>query len=87
MRGFNMMVLAVTASLLPIAPTFANTAKGEAATENPKDRIVCKRTQRTGTRFYDQMCKTVGQWEAIAEEHRRNLNETVDRPQVEIRRE
>ena len=59
----------------------------EAVAVNPKDKMVCKRTQRTGTRFYDKICKTAGQWDAIAEEHRRNLSETVDRPQVEIRRE
>lgn len=85
MRGFHVLALAVTASLLGVAPTLA--AKDDAAAVNPKDKMVCKRTQRTGTRFQEKMCKTVGQWDAIAEEHRRNLNETVDRPQIEIRRE
>lgn len=87
MRGIHLLVLAVTASMLPLGAAFAVAPSEDAATVNPKDKMVCKRTQRTGTRFYDKVCKTAGQWDAIAEEHRRNLNETVNRPQVEIRRD
>lgn len=87
MRGIQMLALAVAAALLPAVPAFAEPENGGAVAANPKDKMVCKRAQRTGTRFYNKICKTAGQWEAIAEEHRRNLNETVDRPQIEIRRE
>ncbi len=87
MRGFQMLAWAAAASLLPAVPVFAGADNSDAKAVDPKDKMVCKRTQRTGTRFYDKICKTAGQWEAIAEEHRRNLGETVNRPQVEIRRE
>lgn len=87
MRRIHLVAMAAAVSLLPMAPAYASAPDGEPAVVNPKDKMVCKRTQRTGTRFYDKTCKTVGQWDAIAEEHRRNLNETVNRPQVEIRRE
>lgn len=82
-----MLALAVTASLLPAFAVAAHVPSDDAATVNAKDRMVCKRTQRTGTRFFDKICKTAAQWDAISEEHRRNLKETVDRPQIEIRRE
>lgn len=80
MRGINVLAVVAAASLFPAIPAFANEAGGDLAVD-PKDRMVCKRTQRTGTRFYDKICKTVGQWEAIAEEHRRGLAEQVNRPQ------
>ncbi|HZG32434.1 hypothetical protein EAO27_17340 [Sphingopyxis sp. YF1] len=88
MRKLNWMILAVV-PLLAGAPAIASDSAGstEAAKANPKDRMVCKRTQQTGTRFKKEVCKTAGQWDAIAEQHRRDLSETVDRPQVEIRRE
>lgn len=76
----------VAAALLQSAPALAE-KDSDAAVVNPKDRMVCKRTQRTGTRFQTKVCKTAGQWEAIAEQHRRDVSEMVDRPQVEIRRE
>ncbi len=81
MRGIYVLALAATASLLPAAPASANAAGGDAAEVDPKDKMVCKRTQRTGTRFYNQTCKTAGQWEALAEENRRNLSEQTNRPQ------
>jgi len=88
MRKLNWTILAA-ATLFAGAPAIASDAVSstEAAKTNPKDRMVCKRTQQTGTRFKKQVCKTAGQWDAIAEQHRRDLSETVDRPQVEIRRE
>lgn len=86
MHGTSLLSLAVVAALLPAVPVAASAGKEEAGAD-PRDRMVCKRTQRTGTRFYDKICKTAAQWDAIAEEHRRNLSETVNRPQIEIRRE
>ncbi len=87
MRRIHLLALSVATSLLPASAVFAFAPSEDVAAVNPKDRMVCKRTQRTGTRFYDKICKTAGQWDAISEEHRRNLKETVDRPQIEIRRE
>lgn len=86
MRGINIVALAAAVSLLPSLPVLAADPADE-ATVNAKDRIVCKRAQRTGTRFKKETCKTVAQWEAMAEQHRRDLSETVNRPQVEIRRD
>jgi hypothetical protein len=77
MRGIHMLALLASASLLPAVPAFAE----DGANLDPKDRMVCKRTQKTGTRFYTKICKTWGQWEAMAEEQRRGLAEQVNRPQ------
>lgn len=80
MRGINLLALAATAALLPATPGFAAVASDDSSVD-PKDRMVCKRTQKTGTRFYGKICKTVGQWEALAEENRRSLSEQTNRPQ------
>jgi hypothetical protein len=86
MRGIHVLSLAAVASLLPIIPTFAAPVDQPVA-DGAKDKMICKQTQRTGTRFYTKVCKTAGQWEALAEQHKRDAREMVDRPQVEIRRE
>ena len=86
MRGFGIIAIVVAASLLPSTVVRADDA-AEAVEPKAKDRMVCKRVQRTGTRFYDKTCKTAAQWDAIAEQHRRDAAEMINRPQVEIRRE
>lgn len=82
MRGYNVLSIAVLAALLPAVPTVAG--GNEKAVVDPKDKIVCKRTQKTGTRFYDKVCKTAAQWELMAEEARRGLSEQVNRPQQNV---
>lgn len=86
MRGYSMLGLLVSASLLPAAPALAFGGSDGALAVDPKDKMICKRSQKTGTRFYTQTCKTAAQWDALAEEHKRNLREVVDRPQIEIRK-
>lgn len=86
MRGIDLLALAAAVSLLPAVPALALKPESDTAAD-PKDRVICKRTQKTGTRFQKEICKTAAQWDALAEQHRRDLAETVDRPQVEIRRD
>jgi hypothetical protein len=59
---------------------------GAAASASDDDKLICKYRQKTGTRFRAKECKTAAAWEAMAEAHRAGLKETVDRPQIEIRR-
>ncbi len=73
---------AVFAMLIMVSPIAL-----AADVSKPEDRIVCKRRQETGTRFFSKVCRTVRQWEEMAEEHRRAIGAVVDRPQIEIRRE
>lgn len=82
MRGTRFLSLAVMVALLPAVPVVAG--GNEEAAVDPKDKMVCKRTQKTGTRFYDKVCKTAAQWELIAEEARRGLSEQVNRPQQNV---
>jgi hypothetical protein len=85
MGGTHLLALLAPVSLLAAVPVAASTASEEPAVE-AKDKLICKRTQRTGTRFYSQICKTAAQWDALAEQQKRDLREQIDRPQVEIRR-
>lgn len=48
------------------------------------DRMVCKYSLQTGTRFKTKTCKTAAEWEAMAEEHRNGLKDMVDRPQIKV---
>jgi hypothetical protein len=82
MGGHYFFAFLASASLLSAAPAFASTEPSV----DPKDKLICKRTQKTGTRFYTQICKTAAQWDALAEQQKRDLREHIDRPQVEIRR-
>ena len=88
MHGIHVLSIAAAASLLPAAPAYAGMSVDAAATADAtKDKMICKRTQRTGTRFYTKVCKTAGQWEALAEQHKRDAHEMIDRPQVNIQRD
>ena len=50
----------------------------------PGERVVCKLRLRTGTRFKSKICKTVDQWEEMAEQGRSGIKEMVDRPHVTV---
>ncbi|WP_349024112.1 hypothetical protein [Sphingorhabdus sp.] len=56
------------------------------AKNEPGERMICKYSHETGTRFRTKTCKTAAQWEEMAENNRANLKEMVDRPQIEIRK-
>lgn len=60
----------------PVAASAAGAEAGE--------RVVCKLRQRTGTRFKTKICKTLAQWEEMAEQGRSGIKEMVDRPHVPI---
>lgn len=79
MRKFG-AVAAFAMSMLVSSVTLAADAL------KPEDKMVCKRRQETGTRFFAKVCRTARQWEEMAEQHRRALGEMADRPQIEIRR-
>lgn len=88
MRGIHVLSLSAAAWLLSAAPALAAVSVDATATADAtKDKMICKRTQRTGTRFYTKVCKTAGQWEALAEQHKRDAREMIDRPQVNIQRD
>ena len=87
MRGIRLVAIAIAGAAIPVAPGYASSPDTDAPAVEANDKMICKRTQRTGTRFYSKICKTVAQWDALAEQHKRDMAETVNRPQVEIRRE
>lgn len=74
---FTGLALAVTG---PVAPS----AKAAASVAKSGERVVCKHRQRAGTRFKSKICKTVDQWEEMAEQGRSGIKEMADRPHVPI---
>ena len=58
----------------------ANSGASEAVDAGQK--IVCKERRKTGTRFTTKTCRTAAQWDKMAEEHRANAKEMIDRPQI-----
>ena len=56
-------------------------------TEPEKEKLVCKSQTGTNTRFKKKTCMTRAQWDAIAEQNKRDYSESRDRPVIEIRRD
>ena len=86
MRGIHLIALSAAVSLGLTSPVLGLESADDTAVD-PKSRMICKRAQKTGTRFQTKICKTAAQWDALSEQHKRDLAETVNRPQVEIRRD
>jgi len=78
------MISGILAAAAAQAP--AQGADGDRS-ERAEERVICKSKAKTGTRFKTKTCRTVAQWDQMAEQHRRDAAETIDRPQIEIRRE
>jgi len=55
-------------------------APSQAAPDKPDDRLICKRSQQTGTRFPIRVCHTAEQWAAIEEIAKRAAAEVINRP-------
>lgn len=68
---------AIAAFLIAVAsaPLAARGNQSSEPVKSPEDKVVCKSSLQTGTRFRKKICHTVGQWETIAEENRRALDE------------
>ena len=47
-----------------------------ASSEVDDDRIICKRTIVTGSRFAKKVCKTWGEWKALEQDSQDGLNRT-----------
>ena len=75
LAGFGLWLQAATD--LPLA--------NEASPET--EDLVCKTQAGTGTRFKKKTCMTRAQWEAIAEQNKRDYAASRDRPTIETRRE
>lgn len=70
--------IAVAAAVMPADPSTAPVERPRASTA--PDRQVCKSQPRTGTRFQSKICKTRRQWEAEAEQARRDVADHVNAP-------
>lgn len=82
MRGaicYTLLAFCSVAILAGARPAYAEKADGT--------RMVCKYQMQTGTRFKKKTCKTVAEWEAIAEAARAGAGELMNRPAVETRRD
>lgn len=86
----SLILSAAALTLSPVlvsqAATAVETGTAATASTDADDKVICKARKRTGTRFTTKICKTVAQWDAQAEEHRRNIAEQVNRPIVNTER-
>lgn len=82
-----MRIMALTAMIVALAASAATPSLAEEKSDKPEEKMVCKRMQQTGTRFASRTCHTAAEWDKIAEEHRRAMAETINRPMIEIRKE
>jgi hypothetical protein len=73
-----MRLLAIAALLLPV-PSIAAPA---AAQKTDSEKMVCKAEQRAASRATTKTCKTAAEWEAIAEQAKRDVGEIAGKPRI-----
>lgn len=81
-----MMIVSALASMvlwLQAAPELPSASDASPEAEE----LVCKTQTGTGTRFKKKTCMTRAQWEALAEQNKRDYAASRDRPTIETRRE
>ncbi len=68
------MISLMLATALAASPASSQT---EAAEDN---RMVCRESGRTGTRFARRICKPASEWRAISDQAQRAIGDMRDRP-------
>jgi hypothetical protein len=84
MRQSSSLALLASAALLMGAPAGAYMSEPSSDATDAKERLVCKRAKRTGTRFESKICKTAAAWKALTEQHERDAAEMINRPVISI---
>ena len=79
MRYAALMAVSGLMAMALQAPAFGNSPT---AREKGEDRLVCKSKAKTGTRFQTKTCRTVREWDQIAEQQKRDAAEMINRPQI-----
>ena len=51
------------------------------------DKLICKRTVKTGTRFAKKTCYTRAERDRQEEQQKRDAQELINRPHIEIRKD
>lgn len=78
--------------VLPVLAGLASVSSASATVASPteraqsEDKVICKHSRQTGTRFTKKICKTALQWDRIADENRAAASEMVNRPQISTER-
>ena len=78
-------LLGLTA-VLATAGAFAATPAAAAEGADAKQRVICKQQVRTGTRFPKKTCMSKGEWDAAAEQAKRQAAEEFSRPRISTER-
>lgn len=73
--------------LIAAAPAAAGPQSNPGKPAQDGQQMVCKSQPRANSRLPKKTCMTRAQWEVMAEQHRRDAKEMIDRPQIEIRRD
>lgn len=84
MRSVHLLAMA---GLLASFPAVAAPDRAPSERERSEQKLVCKRKPVTGTRFPTKTCRTLAEWDKIAEANKRGAAEMMNRPTIETRRE
>lgn len=88
MLAFVLATMIFAAADQTPATTGTEAAPAPAAAASAKkpegDRLICRREAKANSRFTTKTCKTAQEWEDRAEEARKALAETQQRPMVSI---
>lgn len=47
-----------------------------------RERVICRTTMATGSRFEKRQCKTAAEWEEMAEKHKEGWQEVLSKPTI-----
>lgn len=81
-----MLRTALSAAIVCALAMTSTTALAAEKKSDP-DAVICKREKQTTTRFTKRTCMTKAQWDALAEQNRRNYSEMRDRPVIDTTRD
>ena len=73
MHNFRLVACFVVVGLASATPSIASAA------EDSDEKIICKREQRTGTRFPTKLCYSRADWDRLAESAKRSASESFAR--------
>lgn len=82
--AFHRFTASMAAAALAAAGTAAQAAPSAYAKAADGDKLLCKFRTRTGTRFTSKMCRTVAEWDAIAEAAKLAFAEGQNRPSPNV---
>ena len=74
------VIFSVSFAALGLLITSPAVAADKSNSDDAKERVVCKSEKRINSRFERRVCKSVGEWERLAQLHNDAWRERMSKP-------